>query len=87
MPLARRPAEGDSAARPVEHQEEIAEIRAAIGNLSARQRQIVHLVFYERMTIAEAADVLKISVGSARKHYERAKQRLRDTVRGPQTHA
>ncbi|MDC0937112.1 RNA polymerase sigma factor [Pirellulales bacterium] len=65
----------------LEASEQVAEIQSAVGQLSTRQRQIIHLVFYERMTISDAAEVLNISVGSARKHYQRAKERLRETLR------
>ena len=65
----------------LETAEEAAEIAKAVRELSARQRQVVHLVFYERMTLTDAAEVLHISIGSARKHYQRAKERLRETLR------
>ena len=74
-----------SSAAALENHEEIARVRAAVQRLSARQRQIVHLVFYETMTISQSAEILQISVGSARKHYERAKQRLRESVGSEQT--
>ncbi|MEP6495731.1 MAG: RNA polymerase sigma factor [bacterium] len=53
------------------------ELIAALGQLSARQRDVLHLVFYQDFTIASAADVLGVSVGSARVHYERGKAQLR----------
>jgi RNA polymerase sigma factor (sigma-70 family) len=49
----------------------------ALSRLSRRQREVLHLVFYQGLTIVEAAGVLDLSIGSARVHYERGKARLR----------
>jgi DNA-directed RNA polymerase specialized sigma24 family protein len=48
--------------------------------LTQRQRQLLHLVFYQDLTIADAAGVLGVSIGTARTHYERGKQRLREML-------
>ena len=59
-----------------------AELRRYLGRLSRRQRDLLHLVFYEDMTIEDAAHVLGLSVGSARTHYARGKRRLKQWLTG-----
>jgi RNA polymerase sigma-70 factor (ECF subfamily) len=52
----------------------------ALTRLPARQRETLHLVFYQDLSLSEAAEVMNISIGSARRHYERGKKRLREMV-------
>jgi len=55
-------------------------LRGALLRLSPRQRDLLHLVFYEDLSVAEAAAILRLPVGTARTHYERGKARLRQLL-------
>ncbi|MCI0421763.1 MAG: RNA polymerase sigma factor, partial [Acidobacteria bacterium] len=52
-------------------------LRKALDGLPARQREVLHLVFYQDLTIEEASRILRISLGTARTHFERGKAQLR----------
>src|SRR2546422_5899401 len=52
-------------------------VAAALERLSRRQREGLHLVFYQGLTIDETGRGLGLSPGTARIHYERGKSRLR----------
>jgi RNA polymerase sigma-70 factor (ECF subfamily) len=41
---------------------------------------VLHLVFYQDMTIEEASHILNISLGTARTHFARGKQQLRQLL-------
>jgi RNA polymerase sigma-70 factor (ECF subfamily) len=59
----------------------------ALAGLSARQRQVLHLVFYQDLTVEEAAKVLNLNLGTARTHFERGKRQLRKFLEPSQPHS
>ena len=67
----------DDAGLDLERRETAGRLGEALARLSGRQRQLMHLVFYQDLSVQEAADVLGVPVGTARTHYERGKARLR----------
>ena len=64
----------------LDRSDETARVRNALSDLSPRQAQLLHLVFYEGLTIEAAAEVLTVSIGTARTHYERGKARMREAL-------
>ena len=52
------------------------QLHSALMQLSERQREVLHLVFYADMTLEDAAVTLGITPGSVRTHYHRGKERL-----------
>ncbi|HEX3866588.1 MAG TPA: RNA polymerase sigma factor [Gemmatimonadaceae bacterium] len=73
--------------RSIAGEETSCELIAALQRLSPRQREVLHLVFYQDLSIAESAAVLGIGVGSARTHYERGKAQLRALLEKDGHHA
>ncbi len=55
-------------------------LEQALQSLSERQRTVLQLVFYHRLTVEAAARVMGVGTGTARMHYARAKQNLRKAL-------
>jgi RNA polymerase sigma-70 factor (sigma-E family) len=55
---------------------------AALGDLSARQRAVVVLRYYEGLTEAQTAEVLGCSVGAVKSHASRALRSMRERLGG-----
>jgi RNA polymerase sigma-70 factor (ECF subfamily) len=75
-PADVEPDELPASSRPKVDRETAAALATALVELPERQREVLHLVFYEGLTIAEAAVVMEVSLGTARVHYERGKASL-----------
>jgi RNA polymerase sigma factor (sigma-70 family) len=70
----------------LEQSERLSRFKEALDKLSDRQREILHLVMYQELTLQETAEVIGISLGAVRQHYARAKKRLRDLLTCEKNH-
>jgi RNA polymerase sigma-70 factor (ECF subfamily) len=64
----------------LEQSETQAQFLQALDKLPQRQREVLHLLFYEDLSLREAATVMRVTIGSTRRHYDRGKKRLRELL-------
>jgi RNA polymerase sigma factor (sigma-70 family) len=67
-------------AAPLETDADSSRLRSALSRLPQRQQQVLHLVYYQDLTVEEAAGALGVSLGTARTHFDRGKRRLRQLL-------
>jgi RNA polymerase sigma-70 factor (ECF subfamily) len=58
----------------------LSELKVALGQLAAEQREVVLLVGLEQMSYAEAAAVLEIPIGTVMSRLARGRERLRQLL-------
>lgn len=80
VPLSRELPSPDGPETNLLLTEAAANLWSLLRRLPRRQRDVLILVFYHDLTLSETADVLRLSLGSVRTHYERGKQRLRQLL-------
>lgn len=56
-------------------------IERAIAQLSDKQRELMHLIFYQDLTLDDASKVMNVSRGTVRQHYHRAKTKLKNLLK------
>lgn len=74
------PAPGDDPQAEFARSETAIRLARELRQLPQRQRDVLHLVFYQDLTIEQAAGVIGVGLGTARTHYERGKARLRERL-------
>lgn len=72
----------DSDYDEVEKQDTNHLIKETVLSLPAKYRDVVLCVYFQEMTIAEAAQILNIAEGTAKSRLSRARQKLKDKLEG-----
>ena len=78
--FAGQPLRSSGPAVPPETGADSSLLHSALSRLPERQQQVLHLVYYQDLTVEEAAGALGVSLGTARTHFDRGKRRLRQLL-------
>ncbi|GAA4654171.1 sigma-70 family RNA polymerase sigma factor [Anaerocolumna aminovalerica] len=68
--------------KAVEQQDQNQLIRETVMNLPDKYKDIIVCVYYQDMTISDAASILKIAEGTAKSRLSRAKEKLKTCLEG-----
>jgi RNA polymerase sigma-70 factor (ECF subfamily) len=71
----------------MEEEVDLTDYKAIISLLPRMQQEVILMVFYHQMTIEQSAEVLEISIGTARTHYDRGKKNLKKLILKAQSKA
>ena len=64
----------------IESKEQKKLLHQLVASLSPKQQEVVDLVFYHDLTLQDAAQVMDVTIGTARTHYARAKKLLKEAI-------
>ncbi len=67
---------------PVEMGPELAELTEALGRLSSKDRTVIHLFYYEDLSVAQLSRLLGERESTIRSRLTRARQRLKQLLEG-----
>jgi ACR3 family arsenite transporter len=57
------------------------DLQLLLEQLPQQQRKVLLLVFYHDLTLEEAAEVMQVSIGTARTHYDRGKKKMSELLK------
>ncbi|MDD6159903.1 MAG: RNA polymerase sigma factor [Oscillospiraceae bacterium] len=80
-PWRRKTVPLETAAR-IGVEDEYREVYAAVLALPAKYRAPVHLYYYDGLSVAEIADTLSLPPGTVKSHLSKARELLRDALKG-----
>lgn len=78
--LAEKEYESPEVEREPENRERGKLLKEMLKQLSPKQNEVLRLVFYHNLTIEEASEIMGVSVGTSRTHYERGKAKLKKLI-------